>query len=138
MKLINLAPPKNWEELVEKKDTIPLITPQSARMPEDLEFYRLYRQFVPQEIRHQILFTQIGKGRLKIIKNTFPYRLLLKNIPEAVHYCMWCLESRPSAEEIENEIKKTFGNKKYFWFENIDEVKSIPEIWHCHIFVKEN
>ena len=51
-------------------------------------------------------------------------------------------ESKSNVEKrlefIESEIKKQFHIFNYCWFVNHPKNKSIPEIWHCHIFFNEN
>ncbi len=130
-------PPQTWEELVELKPKIRHSTPETARLPEDLAFYQLYTKLVPRDIRLEIVKQLIGDNDYKIIPNNFPYLKLLKNLPNVKHYCLWSRIGDLSPEIIEREINKKFSGKKYFWFENSTVTKSIPEIWHCHIFVQE-
>jgi hypothetical protein len=130
-------PPQTWEKLVELKPKIRHSTPETARLPEDLAFYQLYTKLVPRDIRLEIVKQLIGNNDYKILQNNFPYLKLLKNLPEVKHYCLWSRIGQLSPELIESEIAKKFSGKKYFWFENSTVTKSIPEIWHCHIFVKE-
>jgi len=128
--------PRNWQEFVELKDKIPFFVPELARFPEDLFFYKLYSKHVSKEIRFNILNQQIGDSQIKIVKNAFPYLRLIQNLSNVEHYCLWSRNGSLSSEVIESEIKKQFPIQEYFWFENIDEIKSIPEIWHCQIFIK--
>lgn len=129
-------PPQTWEELVELKSKIRHSTPETARFPEDLAFYQLYSKLVPRDTRLEIIKQLIGEVDYKILKNNFPYTKLIKNIPGVEHYCLWSRVGELSPDIIEAEIAKKFSDKKYFWFENSTVTKSIPEIWHCHIFVK--
>jgi len=39
---------------------------------------------------------------------------------------------------VEQEIKKVFPDDDFFWFENSEIIKSVPELWHCHVFIKLN
>jgi hypothetical protein len=130
-------PPQTWEELVELKPKIRHSTPETARLPEDLAFYQLYTKLVPRDIRLEIIKQLIGDNDYKILQNNFPYLKLLSNLPEVKHYCLWSRIGELPLEIIESEITKKFPGKKYFWLENSLQTKSIPEIWHCHIFVKE-
>lgn len=135
--LNSFDPPQTWEELIELKPKIRHSTPETARLPEDLAFYQLYTKLVPRDIRLEIIKQLIGNNDYKILQNNFPYLKLLKNLPEVKHYCLWSRVGELSPEKIDSEIIKAFPGKKYFWLENSPQTKSIPEMWHCHVFVKE-
>ncbi len=130
-------PPKTWEELIKLKPKICHSTPETARFPEDLAFYELYTKLVPRDIRLEIINQLIGHVDYKILQNNFPYLKLLKHLPQVKHYCLWSRIGELSPEKIASEISKTFPGKKYFWLENSPQTKSVPEIWHCQIFIKE-
>ncbi len=130
-------PPQTWEELVKLKPKIRHSTPETARLPEDLAFYQLYTKLVPRDIRLEIINQLIGDNDYKILQNNFPYLNLLKHLPEVKHYCLWSRVGELSPEKIDSEITQAFPGKKYFWLENSLQTKSVPEIWHCHVFVKE-
>ncbi len=137
MELISLIDiPNNWEEFVKLKTVLPFCLPEVARLPDDLQFYRIYTKLVSKEIRLEIVKKLIGNNDIFLLKNNFPYTRLLQNLPEVKHYCLWSKKDRLSPEIIEQEIKKSFPNNDFFWFENSEAIKSIPEIWHCHVFVK--
>jgi hypothetical protein len=137
-KMITLNIPKTWEEFKSMVDVIKSTPFDNLRFPDDQLFYNNYNELVDQTIRHQILFNTFeGKDRI-ILRNIFPYNNLIKDIPCVInHYCLWSTTGQVPASEVEAEIKSKFPNKDYFWFENDSIVKSIPDIWHCHIFVKE-
>jgi len=128
--------PNNWEELTKLKTVLPFCLPEVARLPDDLNFYRIYTKLVPQKIRMEILQNLIGNNDICLIPNNFPYTRLLQNLPKVKHYCLWSRKGKLSPQIIEKEIKKSFSNNDFFWFENSEIIKSIPEIWHCHVFVK--
>jgi len=134
---MNLISPANWEELVNLKSILPTCTPEFARLPEDLNYYRLYQELVPRETRLEILIRQLPND-ICLIKNMFPYTRLLVNLPGVKQYCLWSKNGNLSNEEIELRINQAFPSKPHFWFENSEATKSVPEIWHCHIFVKED
>lgn len=137
MKLFNIDSPKSWEELVSQKNKIRHSVPEVARFSDDLEFYDLYTKLVPREIRLEIIKQLIGDNDIKLLKNNFPYLKLIQHIKGVRHYCLWSRIGKLSKKTIETEIEKSFPNKSYFWFINTPQTKSIPEIWHCQIFVKE-
>ena len=139
MKLISSVNiPNNWEELVELKPILPICTPEVARLPDDLYFYQTYTELIPVETRLKVVEKLIGNNNIALVKNNFPYTRLLQNLPQVKQYCLWSKEGGLSIDEIESQIKKVFPLKDFFWFENSNAVKSIPEIWHCHVFIKEN
>jgi hypothetical protein len=130
--------PKTWEEFKSMVDLIKSTQLDNLRYPDDQLFYENYSELVDKSIRRQILFNTFeGKNRI-ILRNPFPYSNIIKNIPCAInHYCLWSTKGKISDSEIEKEIKSQFPKQDYFWFENDLIVKSIPDVWHCHIFVKE-
>jgi len=134
---MNSTSPANWEELVNLKSILPTCTPEFARLTEDLRYYRLYQELVPKETRLEILIRMLSDD-ICLLKNMFPYTRLLSNLPNVKQYCLWSKNSKLSNEEVESIINQKFSSKPYFWFENSEATKSVPEIWHCHIFVKED
>ena len=127
--------PKNWEEFVKLQTILPSCIAEVARLPEDLRFYRIYKELVPKEIRLEIIKTLIGNKNICLLQNNFPYTRLLQNLPKVKHYCLWSRKHKLTPKTIEKEIKKNFSENEFFYFENIEAVKSVPEIWHCQIFV---
>lgn len=138
MQLFEIDPPKNWQEFVSLKDKLSCCSPESVRFSDDLTFYRQYTKQTPREIRFKIIYDFIGDNQTKIVRNNFPYLKLIQNLGKVTHYCLWSKIGPLSNEQIESEIKKNFLGKISLYFENIDAIKSIPEIWHCHIFIKED
>lgn len=130
--------PNNWEELVQLKSILPLTVPEVDRLPEDLRFYRIYNELVSKEIRLEILKRLIGDNEIYLLQNNFPYTRLLQNLPKVKHYCLWSKKGKLSPEIIEKEIKNIFSKNDFFYFENTEITKSVPEIWHCQVFVKLN
>jgi len=137
MKLYSFDSPKSWEELVSLKSKICQCTPESARLHDDLTFYQLYTKLVPRDIRLEIIKQLVGKVDYKILQNNFPYLNLLKYLPKVKHYCLWSNVGELSPEVIESEIEKKFPGKRYLWLENTPQTKSVPEIWHCQVFIEE-
>lgn len=129
--------PKTWEELKSMADFIKSTPLENLRYPDDLLFYQSYLKFVDKDTRFKILFSTFsGKDRV-ILRPSFPYLNLIKYLPQVTHYCLWSTNGPVPPREIDQEIKSKFPNQDYFWFENDPITKSIPEVWHCHIFVKE-
>lgn len=89
---------------------------------------------------------QIDSGKFnvdfyRLRRNDFPYY----TVPSVEHYLLWAL--RPlTEEEIETALDREFGkmpvgDRSFYnqmdkvWFVNPVNRKSIPGVWHCHIFV---
>lgn len=138
MELFDFDPPKSWKEFVSLKDKIPCSVPEATRFDDDLCFYHQYTQLVPRETRLKILASLIGDSKIKLIRNNFPYLKLIQHLGKVTHYCLWSQLGPLSNEQVESEIKKHFPKNLSLWFENIEATKSIPEVWHCHIFVKQD
>ena len=137
-KISNSKIPKTWPELVALKDFLRLDSASNLRFKDDQIFYSNYMKTFPKDLRFKIIFKAIGNNDVKIIRAAFPYGRLIKNLLHVGHYCLWSRKGALKKEEIESLIEDKFKNKDYFWFENSPQTKSIPEIWHCHIFVKGN
>lgn len=138
MELCDFDPPKNWEEFVSLKEKIAYCIPEATRFPDDLFFYDQYTRLVPREIRFKILDLIIGDNKTKLVRNNFPYHKLIQHLGKVTHYCLWSKSGSLTPEQIETEINNKFPGSIHLWFENVLETKSIPEIWHCHIFVKKD
>lgn len=64
-------------------------------------------------------------------KNTFPY-----DIGNGIsHYILFSLKSM-SETKIESLVGKLLGGKDYAYFRNPSGFRSMPDIWHVQIFVK--
>lgn len=138
MELISsVTVPKNWEELVNLKSVLPVCTSEVARLPEDLHFYRTYLKFVPKEMRLKVINHLIGNNDICFLKNNFPYTRLLQNLPHVRHFCLWSKNGKLTKTEVELKINQIFPGKPYFWFENSETIKSVPEIWHCQVFIND-
>lgn len=130
--------PKTWEQLKSMADFIKSTQIDNLRYYDNLVFYQSYTKLVDKETRFKILFDSFeGKERI-ILRPSFPYNNLIKHLPFVSHYCLWDRNGKVPNNEVDLEIQKKFPGKDYFWFENDTITKSIPEVWHCHIFVKED
>ena len=139
MQLIDeIVLPKNWQELIAIKEIIPFCINKVTRFPKGNQVYEDYKKSLSRDKQIQHIFDEMGNRNLKITINKFPYLRLIQYIPEVRHYCLWSKNGEPSIKSIESEIKKQFPTNDYFWFVNPPNNKSVPEIWHCQIFVREN
>ena len=130
--------PRTWQDLINLKDFISKVDSIDTRFPDDDLFYYQYRRLVSKTTRIKILLNTLKKSNIKILRNAFPYYRLIKYLPNVYHYCLWSQIGPLDSDTIESKIKQKFPGKDYFWFENSDKTKSMPEIWHCQVFVKED
>jgi Protein of unknown function (DUF3605) len=65
--------------------------------------------------------------------NIFPYNLH-KDIH---HYILWSV-TPVHPLKMDSICYKTFINTPYLWFVNCPQNRSIPALWHAHIFVKQH
>ncbi|MFA6007612.1 MAG: hypothetical protein WC784_03115 [Candidatus Shapirobacteria bacterium] len=128
--------PRKWEDLVALKDYLSDCDPKILRLPGDYSFYSLYRELVPRKIALTIIERQIGKNRISLILNNFPYTGILQNLKNVQHYCLWSKEGKLNSSEIKSCVDKFFPQNRWFYSERKIGHKSVPEIWHCHIFVE--
>ena len=137
MDLINeITLPKNWSELIAIKKIIPFLTNKVTRFSENQQSYENSQKIIPREKLLQNILDEIGNQNIKITINNFPYSRLTQYITEVQQFVLWSKKGKLSSKIIETEIGKIFPNKDHFWFVNPPNNKSIPEIWHCHVFVK--
>ncbi len=131
--------PKTWQDLKSKINFIKSTQSDNFRFPDNQLFYQKYQELVDKDTRLKVLIATFSNQDISISRNQFPYGNLLKFIPEKItHYCLWSRQGKLSDDEVEKQINLKFPKNDYLWFENAECAKSVFEIWHCHIFVKEN
>lgn len=130
-------PPKNWEELIKLKEFLTDCDYSFLRLSDDQLFYSLYRKFVTRETTLQIINGQIGNRKTSLIRNNFPYTKILQNLTNVKHYCLWSKKGKLSNKEITKIVNNKFPKNTWFYTERKTGFKSVPEIWHCHVFIKE-
>ena len=62
--------------------------------------------------------------------NDFP--LHLKS--DIDHYCLWSTH-KMTKSEIEKQITREFPDTKYIWWENANDRKTVPEVWHIQVLI---
>ena len=134
----NYKTPDNWDELKNILDYISFCTPDFLRLPEDEKFYRLFRDLVPREIALEIINQQIGDQEIVILKNNFPYTKVLDKLKNVTHYCLWSKKGKLDDSQIKQQVEKKFKDCTWCYSERKPGKKSVPEIWHCHVFVKND
>lgn len=128
--------PKTWKELKKLINILPYCGGEITRFPQDKEFYESYIHSLTPEEKINDILKQVRDNEVCLIKNIFPYTRLLQNLPNVKHYCLWSRIGSLLSKIIDQKIIENFPHCEYFWFENAPHIKSIPEIWHCHVFVK--
>jgi hypothetical protein len=130
--------PENWDELVKIMDFIRDCTWDYLRWDDGEEVYQSYKASMSRDEFISDIKKQIGNSGAVFLKNNFPYKKLLQKLFGVEQYVLWSKKGRLENDEVEELIKQKFGNKKWCWMERTEEGKSIPEIWHCHVFVEGN
>src|ERR1035437_6644757 len=128
--------PKTWEELVGLRDYITDCDAHFLRLPKDNASYAIYSKSISRKEIVNNIYGEMGKDQTAVLLNKFPHTNILKNLPKIRHYCLWSKTGPLSKKQIEEIINMQFKNEKSFYMERKVNHKSIPEIWHCHIFVE--
>ena len=127
--------PKTWKELNSLTNYLSDCDPRELRLKEDTLFYNIFKELVSRDIILKIIKKQIGKRRIALVKNNFPYTRTLQYLPNVANYCLWSLDGSLSEEKIKNIVNTSFPNNKWCKSERKINYKSVPELWHCHIFI---
>ena len=129
----SVIPPTNWSQLVALN--MPYMKREEIRTPFVKHLYFWYTKIVPKKIIYRQIKFRIGKSQVKLLKNDFPYNRILQKLPNVRHYCLWSKIGPLDATRVDGEISRKFPGAKYFWYENINKNKTLPELWHVHVFV---
>lgn len=127
--------PRTWDQLLKLKKFLADCDGKYLRFPEDQRFYELYLRLVPREIALEIIKRQMRGKFICLLKNNFPYSKILKYLPNVQHYCLWSLKGKLSGQDIKKRVSKIVRNKDWFYTERKINSKTVPEIWHCHVFI---
>lgn len=70
-----------------------------------------------------------------ITENSFPYDNLLQFLPKVCSNILWFKDKTNDqvADIIESEFINKFGKDHVVWFENPENMKSVPFIDHVHV-----
>jgi len=127
--------PNSWKELILLLDYLSYCPPKFLRLSEDENFYSLFRELVPKKVSLEIVNRLIGNNDRVILKNNFPYSKVLKRLKNVEHYCLWSKKGKLNNNQIKKEVERKFGKCNWCYSERKLNKKSVPEIWHCHIFI---
>jgi hypothetical protein len=128
--------PGNWDELVKLMDFIRGCTWEYLRWDDGEEAYQSYKSSMSRDEFISDIRKQIGDNEVVFLKNNFPYKKLLQKLSNVSQYILWSRKGRIESNEVEELIRQKFGDKRCCWMERTEEGKSVPEIWHCHVFVE--
>lgn len=128
--------PKTWEELVELQKELGVYG-GATRFDEDQDFYDTFQEVVPREFILELIRKQMKGEEVAIVKNNFPYSLILKDLHSVQHYILWSLKGPVEEGVGKAMLEERFPGKKWITFITIPENKSIPELWHMHIMVSK-
>lgn len=130
--------PTTWGELAGLRNYLKDCSVWFLRKKEDEEKYTADMRSIN---RHQMLGRirkQMGGNNIALVKNEYPHTNILQNFPKAQHYCLWNVEGPLKDREISKIVNEKFPNEEWFWMERGNAYMSIPEIWHCHIYINKD
>jgi len=130
--------PETWEELESLKEYLADCDVLFLRRLDDQKVYKAHTSSLSRdEVLGKITDQMRGKS-VAIVKNRFPHSNLLRNFPKAEHYCIWSKDGELSDEKIKIEVENAYPNhKRWMSMTRKDGHFSIPEIWHCHIYIEK-
>ena len=129
-----LTPPESWDELVSLREFL-ISYGGAVREKEDQEYYDLFSKIIPRELTLRLIQEQLQDKEAVLVKNPFPYSYVLQKLPWVKHYLLWCRNQHITKEQVDEVVRAKFPNADYFYFETAIGNKSVPEIFHLHVFV---
>lgn len=127
--------PKTWEELKETMIYLVDCPAEFFRLDEDEKRYYEYKNQGSREDALKPIYEQLG-DEAKFIDNIFPYTRVLQYLPNVLHLTLWNKKGKMSEAEIKKFVDQKYQGKEWCFYERSTDLKSVPEIWHCHVFVK--
>lgn len=105
--------------------------------------YDEFKKFIVEnniDINQYIYKKFLGELKMNFIENTFPYDVE----DNCKHFVIWFdtkyyanLKLKEDEEIIIDKIvRNKFKDNQYVYFENISNNKSVPDIKHFHVFIK--
>lgn len=134
MKDLTKINPRTWEELKQIGSNLKNTEIIYHRFPHQNTFYR--NEYMAHTPKQKVIEERIKKmkGGFCIVPNNFPYERLLVHIPNIKHFLLWS-KSPLTKEDINTKLQNFFGEFDFFWYENDNKQKSIPEVFHVQVFV---
>lgn len=126
--------PQTWEELVALREILANADRNDLRLVEEIRDYKTFCEIIPRDLQITLLLKQMGDQDTALLVNRYPYTRLLSKLPHVKHWALWCKSRSLTDEEIAEVVSKKFPDKRWMAVES--NVKSMPEIWHTHVFVE--
>lgn len=123
----------SWTTIQRKRHTL-------TRHPDVLEAYQDFKMrmkakglTLEDHVRATIL-ARAKRGAPVLAPNAFPYRVA----PGIQHWVLWSLRGLLNTAEIREAIavQRPAGVTEAQWFENPPAAKTVPGIWHAHVFLR--
>jgi hypothetical protein len=114
-----------WCVLLDRLDLL-------ARKPDVLEKYTEYRSALDRNGIDvtSVVRKKMGGHSIAWMKNEYPY-----NVEDATHYLIW--SAAPLDDwKIREIVERHAGGREFVTYVNPPELKSVPEIWHAHVFIE--
>ncbi len=129
--------PLTWEELEKLKKYLTDCSVWFLRKKEDQEKYTndMYKTDRNKMLKN--IKKQMGGKKTALVLNEYPHTNILQNFPTALHYCLWNVDGKLKDKEIKAIVDEKFPKVKWFSMERENASMSIPEIWHCHIYINK-
>ena len=81
-------------------------------------------------LKQHIISSYLSNKSISLEKNLFPYMLK----PGIIHNILW---SRHKLSKYEIDSYLNVFQREIIWYENPGNLKSIPGVYHVHVFIKE-
>ena len=122
----------SWKYL---KENIINVSNEMSRSPKNEERYSRFKR-EKGDLNLYIINTYLKNKTFVILPNAFPYELR-KGI---AHYVMFSIDVTPNISNISDFLSEYFNKPKdhILWYINPPHLQSIPNVWHCHIFIKQD
>lgn len=131
-----LTVPTSWEDLVALSDFLSIYG-GATRTVDDQKRYDNYIDSTPRDVVLENIKNQLVGREAALLKNNYPYSRVLQDLPQVGHYLIWSKKGELQKEEIHEIIEKEYPGKEWFTFVTAEGSKSIPEIWHAHVMIRQ-
>jgi tRNA U38,U39,U40 pseudouridine synthase TruA len=76
-----------------------------------------------------IIIKKMGNHPIAWMRNEYPY-----DVEGTTHYLIWSTEPL-SSDKINEIAAKHAGSREFIQFVNPENLKSVKEVWHAHVFI---
>ncbi|AGE56362.1 protein of unknown function (DUF3605) [Paramecium bursaria Chlorella virus NE-JV-1] len=105
-----------------------------SRKPDVLEKYEEYLRATRRngiDVR-DVIAKKMGGHRIAWMKNEYPY-----DVDDATHYLIWSTDPLDDGK-IDEIISRHIGGREVVRFVNPENLKSVQDLWHCHVLISTN